>query len=189
MSRTVEAMSLGAMTKPPTTTTAIMKTARSANLRLSRNISATRPAIPTYRLCAQPPSILPRFSPTRSPSPAAIAGVANTSTVIATPTIHVTSLRIPSSLLGRVDCRHVPAVAAHQPHPVGEREHRLRLRVASAQSHDELSLARGLAPVLADRVESDELARLRDRSDARRARQQVLEVVGVPGEIRAEEPA
>jgi hypothetical protein len=62
MSRTVPVMSLGALTKPPTTTAASMKMARSAKRRFSRKISATRLAF-----IAKPGELVPDVpgAPTR----------------------------------------------------------------------------------------------------------------------------
>src|SRR4051812_49891820 len=107
-----------------------MNNARSPNRRLTRNISATTAAIPTYRLLAQPPSRCETFSPTFSPSPlAAHAGAASTNdhTPAAAPNTH---LRTSTTSLRVVQFRDQPtAVAIDQMHAVTERERRPARRI------------------------------------------------------------
>ena len=196
MSRTVPAMSFGAITNPPTTVAATMKIARSANRRLSRNTSATSPAIPTIQALRPAAEQSPRFSPTRSPSPAATAGAASSTSQAAT---HqrphdqlAASLNPPSG--SSIDRRHVPAVPAHQPHPVAQPVHRARSRHRGPAPTPAPTARRRLARASCrDRVDADQLERLAQRRDPHARRHQVLQLVrvarpGTPGRTAPARP-
>ena len=193
MSRTMPAMSFGAITNPPTSIAATMNTARSAKRRLSRNTSATsagdpdvqalRPAAEQMRRRSHRPA---RRHPPHTPAP--ISSHAH-STVIAVPnrTLRIT-LTLPSGSL--IDCRHVPAVPAHQPQPVAQRVHRRRSPRSRARTVASTVRSR---PPPAPRAASDATPTSSrpgaERGDPHARRHQVLERARVPGQERARRTA
>src|SRR3954471_17235658 len=184
MSFTVDATSLGASTNPPTKSAANMNSARSPNLRFTKNISATTAAIPTYRLRAHPPSRCETFSPTFSPSPAAHAGAISTSdhATTAAPNTH---LRTSTTNL-RVEVRdQPPAVAIDQMQPVAEAERRpARRRVTHPRHRQHVTRVTGARGELPHRPQLHQLLRPAQRSHARargRVVRQLLRITGQKG--------